>query len=247
MYDYHLNLFHPYQHDCRNEMSVTRAFIIACAKSSKGMTLLQRVMLEAGIKDALTQSKFTLELEVPGGSIRARNESRSKAVLCIAPTGTIVADGALSELYTSPQGTLQQLSECVLLEREDPDLDKFKDRLLEIFPRISDAIPGSDESEAKSLLNAAYWDTWRLLYSGARVDALVHNPDFACLIESKIWGNAYEVQARNHAQESFGITNERRQTGAPKIAAKQAAITILAVHGGFVRAFPLQNIGKTWQ
>lgn len=207
MYDYHLNLFRPYQHDCRNEMSVTRAFIISCKKSVRGLALLQKVMQKAGIGVPLTESEFTLELEVPAGTIQARKESRSKAVLCIAPNDTVVRDGVLSALYTSAPGILHKLSDHVPCDCEDPDLDKFKKRLLEIFPHVHDALAHQDESEASSLMNAAYWDTWRLLYSGARVDALVQNSDFACLIESKIWGSVYEIQARNHAHRSFGTAD----------------------------------------
>lgn len=72
MYEYYLNIFRPYHHNCRNEMSVTRAFAIACAKAGKGSAFFQEVLNMAGLNVSLSPSASQWGLEVPGNACRSR-------------------------------------------------------------------------------------------------------------------------------------------------------------------------------
>lgn len=206
MNDYHLNFFRPYSDNCRNEMSVTRAFIIACAKSPNGTAFLQEVLNKAGIEVSFAQDNPRFGLEVSGGTHNTEFESKIKAVLCISPDESIAHDGILAGLYSSPPEVLAKFKTVVRSDDEQADLDKLKSSLFETFPVIRDVLANKNEVESASILSAAWWDIWRLLYAGARVDALIQSSTLLCLIESKIWGSVYEVQARNHAQEFFGTT-----------------------------------------
>lgn len=206
MYDYYLNLFRPYRNYGRNEMSVTRAFIVACAKSPSGQDFLRGVMKKAGCNISFVEENISrLGLEVPGGSISFKDECE-KAVLCISQHGNIVKDDLLAELYSSTPNILDTFSTIVLRDSEQPDLPKLRKHLLEVFPNLDSTLKDTDENDMKEILNSAYWDIWRLLYAGARADAVVWNDQMICLIESKIWGSVYEIQVRNHAIEFFGRT-----------------------------------------
>ena len=207
MYDYHLNIFRPYRHDCRNEMSVTRALMITCAKSHHGNDFLEKIMRKAGLNVSLADINPLLGLEVPGGSNWAEDSYVNKVVLCISPDAAVIQNGALSSLYTSGHDALKIFSHRVLNDTDQPDLEKFKKTLIEAYPDINNSLIGKDETEVEALLKSAYWDIWRLLYAGARVDAVIKTTDMLCLIESKIWGGVYEIQVRNHAQEFFGTVN----------------------------------------
>jgi hypothetical protein len=207
MYDYHLNFFRPYRHDCRNEMSVTRALMITCAKSHQGNDFLEKIMRKAGFNASLSNINPLLGLEVSGGSSWVGESYIKKIVLCISPDEAIIQDGVLSSLYTSGHDALKKFSHIVLIDADQPDLEKFKKKLIEAYPDINNSLIGKDETEVEALLKNAYWDIWRLFYAGARVDAVIKTTDMLCLIESKIWGGVYEVQIRNHAQEFFGTAN----------------------------------------
>jgi hypothetical protein len=185
-------------------MSVTRAFMIACAKSSKGNAFLQEVLNKAGLDVSFSQDNPKFGLEVVGGKIKV-SDNRKKAVLCISPNDKIAHDDVLAGLYSSDDAS-NKYKHIVRRDAEQPDRDKLKKILTEDFPGISDLLANKNEVESETILNAAWWDIWRLQYAGSRVDALIQNSSAICLIESKIWGSVYEIQARNHSQEFFGTT-----------------------------------------
>ena len=203
MYEYFLNLFRPYQQNCRNEMSVTRAFVIACAKSSKRDAFVQAVLNTAGLNVTLKPGVSNWGLEVPGQACR-KNSANIKVVLCISPQDSIAEEEIMKDIYTADTDMIHSFSNVVLRNVETPDFESFRKYLLKILPRFMQVLDGKEEYEAASILSMAYWDIWRLLYAGARMDAVLWNDDLVCLMESKIWGGVSEIQARNHAQEAFG-------------------------------------------
>src|ERR1035438_8008228 len=111
MNDYHLNFFRPYSNNCRNEISVTRAFIITCAKSANGNELLQRVLRNAGLDMSFIEDTPKFGLEMPGDLHFKETENFKKAVLCISPNDSIAYDGILTELYSSHPGVLSKFSD----------------------------------------------------------------------------------------------------------------------------------------
>lgn len=186
-------------------MSVTRAFIITCSKSALGNEFFNRVLTRSGFKMAFPRGKAKFGLEVPGGGDPSAFKDFEKVVLCISPDGKVAPNDFLAELFQLPLDLLKKrFSRIVEINSIPDDLGRLKKALDESFPRISKVL--KDSPEIQSILSSAWWDIWRLLYAGARVDAIAQDEKAICLIEAKIWGKVYEIQARNHAKDFFGST-----------------------------------------
>lgn len=203
MYQYYLNLFRPYQQNCRNEMSVTRAFVIACAKATKGDEFFQAVINTTGPHLSLKPGVSKWGLEVPGQAC-CKNRSHIKVVICISPEDSIATEEIMNDIFTTGTEIIRSFSHVVLKSAETPDFDNFRKYLLSTLPGFKQILDGKEEYEEASILTMAYWNIWRLLYAGSRADAVLWNDDMVFLLESKIWGGVAEIQARNHAQEAFG-------------------------------------------
>lgn len=212
MSDYYLNLFRPYHGGGRDEISVTRAFIIACAKSKHGQKIFEsafsRAVETSAYKSILAnvrEENLKWELEAPAESIRERSALvKHRCLLCITPT---------REMTDSPWGNLMEDTISPDLKKEirdivcmtgEPNLKALEHCLCKLYPELTARLEQMGEDERVALLQQAYWDVWRWLYAGARPDAVIEGSNLICLVESKIWGSVLEAQARNHAIKAFG-------------------------------------------
>ena len=207
MSDWHMNIFRPYHTSGRDEISVTRSFVICCLKSRNRKRFLRDVLGASGLEvPALVE--LTAELEVPAESIRntigvSSGIPGTAFVLCISPEGTFTRGPWRDFFPTLEGGQVKEALRKVVTKEGQPDLEAFE----AILKRIGFEIDRTEEETAvtiwQAILLGAYWDVWRLLHAGARPDAVLWGDDLVCLVESKIWGAVPELQARNHSQKAF--------------------------------------------
>jgi len=205
MSHYYLNLFRPYADLARNEMSVTRALIATCARSPNGRAFFNKLLEAADSPLRGRQDReWDFDLEVLASRVRdLQAGTRERLVLCITEKGG-GPEPMWAELFSGLDDALrQQLSEIVPANGST-HFEHFEEFLRQRYPGLDRELRTQSDVDRTATIQSAHSDVWRLLWAGARPDAMIWNEQFICLVESKIWGSATEAQIRNHAVKSFG-------------------------------------------
>jgi hypothetical protein len=209
MSDYYLNLFRTYRAGTSDEMCVTRAFVLACAKSRHGKRVFRALLAahcsEVSPPDDMEPWRWDVEMRAERVETIAPPSAKNRFVLTLTPTG---------RMSPTPWGNLiegnPQSDSGAHLRRLVPQGEASPEPSFEAFLRakcsdVNTLLSSLSDSEREDRVRSAYWDVWRWLYAGARPDAVVWSNSFVCLVESKLYWDVSESQVRNHALKAFGM------------------------------------------